>query len=131
VRLTMATVSPIANAAVVISPPSSVNNEKLKFNKKVLTGLGVSRLFLARTWSMLKLLCLIILFIHKFYQWFMFSSCIWLYGVWQMFRSYSAVSRNVQLLTNHPHITDSIRDWKHHLCKLGDQQWIIRYILIH
>jgi len=45
----MATVSPIANAAVVISPPSSVNNEKLKFNKKVLTGLGVSRLLLART----------------------------------------------------------------------------------
>jgi len=42
----MATASPAANAAVVVTPPSTFNNEKLKFNKKVLTGLGVSGLFL-------------------------------------------------------------------------------------
>jgi len=42
----MATASPFPNAAVVATPPSTVNNDKVKYNKKVLTGLGVSGLFL-------------------------------------------------------------------------------------
>jgi len=45
----MATASTAANAAVVVTPSSAVNNEKLKFNKKVLTGLGVSGLFCKKT----------------------------------------------------------------------------------
>jgi len=45
---TMATASPVPNATVVATPPSTVYNDKVKFNKKVLTGLGVSGLFLAR-----------------------------------------------------------------------------------
>jgi len=44
----MATASPVAKTAVVVTPASSVNNENLKFNKKVLTGLGVSRHSFAR-----------------------------------------------------------------------------------
>jgi len=39
----MATASPAAHSDVVVTPPSAVNNDELKFNKKFLTGLGVSR----------------------------------------------------------------------------------------
>jgi len=104
----MATASPVPNAAVVATPPSTVNNDKVKYNKKVLTGLGVSGLFLQENWSMLKRLCLIIAFLHKFYQW-LYLGNLFDYA-WQMFRYSSFQYKKFSTFDKQPHITDMIRD---------------------